>query len=87
MYGLPRANGSSQLIVNTHSKKIRPPRRLRGQKVGFMSFDLLLDIRSNQYAISNQLHDIHESIDRTNDLLRQLCTVMFYIKVLLEQDR
>ena len=51
-----------------------------------MEFNLLLDIRSNQRAISNQLHDLHESIEKLNDLLRQICTAMFYIKELLERD-
>lgn len=51
-----------------------------------ISYEDMRTLKINQVYISHQLHDIHGSIEKTNDLLRQLCTTMFYIKELLERD-
>lgn len=51
-----------------------------------IGFGDMARVKENQRLISNQLHDIHESIEKTNDLLRQQLTVLLYIKDLLERD-
>lgn len=51
-----------------------------------ISYGTMNTLKNNQVFISHQLHDIHELIENTNDLLRQQLTVLLYIKDLLERD-